>query len=139
VPAVECTGPADCAADLQCVNGRCVAAPRAQECAVEPIYFDFDQADIRSDARPVLEANARCLKERGTKGLTVEGHCDERGTEEYNMALGDRRARAAKGYLERLGVAGARTVSYGENRPVEPNAESESGHQANRRAEFTGR
>jgi peptidoglycan-associated lipoprotein len=83
----------------------------------------------------VLESNASCIKERGTS-FTIEGHCDERGTDEYNMALGDRRARSAKKYLGQLGVGkDAKTLSYGEERPVC----SESGESCwwrNRRAEF---
>ncbi|MBI3824777.1 MAG: peptidoglycan-associated lipoprotein Pal [Candidatus Rokubacteria bacterium] len=88
--------------------------------AVKPIYFDFDRDVIRpADAR-TLDANAQWLKANPATLLLVEGHCDERGTNEYNIALGERRARAAMKYLVEAGVAADRIslISYGEERPV---------------------
>lgn len=86
----------------------------------QSVYFDFDQSLIRADQVASLESNADILKTEQGTSITVEGHCDERGTNEYNMALGDRRARAAKDYLTNLGIGPGRlnTVSYGEERPV---------------------
>jgi peptidoglycan-associated lipoprotein len=78
-------------------------------------FFNYDKADLRPDARQVLTADAAWLKKYSSTRLLIEGHCDERGTEEYNLALGDRRANAVREYLGSLGVPAARvaTVSYG--------------------------
>ena len=82
-------------------------------------FFDYDRADLREDARAALAADAQFLKKYGSAKILVEGHCDERGTEEYNLALGDRRANAAREYLASLGVPSSRvaSVSYGKERP----------------------
>ncbi|RMG75487.1 MAG: peptidoglycan-associated lipoprotein Pal [Nitrospirae bacterium] len=84
------------------------------------IHFDFDRYDIREDDRPTLKRIADWLIEHPDVKLIIEGHCDERGTNEYNLGLGDRRASAAKQYLLTLGVSSSRlqTVSYGEERPL---------------------
>lgn len=84
------------------------------------IFFDFDKADLRSDARAQVEKWADWLKKYPQNTVTVEGHCDERGTREYNLALGERRAAAAKKYLVALGIAANRvaTISYGKERPA---------------------
>lgn len=129
--AVECLDDGDCP-EGRCADHRCQAAP---VCSLTTIHFDFDEALLTSEARAVLEENARCLKARQGARLVVEGHCDERGTEEYNLALGDRRARAAAVYLERLGVRSIRPVSYGEARPLQ-GGHDEQAWAANRRAEF---
>jgi peptidoglycan-associated lipoprotein len=86
---------------------------------VKPIYFDFDQYDIRPGDAKTLEDDATWLKTNDML-ILIEGQCDDRGTDEYNLALGDRRARAARNYLLALGVAADRmsTVSYGKERPV---------------------
>ena len=101
------------------------------------IYFEFDKHDLRSDALAQLDLNATWLKEHLTVKVLIEGHCDERGTEEYNLALGERRAKAAKEYLVRLGVESSRmmTVSYGESRP-EDMGHNEFAWGKNRRAHF---
>jgi len=98
-------------------------------------FFDYDQADLREDARSVLAADAQWLKKHATVQVLIEGHCDERGTAAYNLALGDRRANAAKEYLISLGIDGSRlrTVSYGKERPFCTEA-NESCWQKNRRA-----
>ena len=101
------------------------------------IYFDYDQSKIRSEAMTVLSSNGKVLMgEIGTQ-VTLEGHCDERGTVEYNLALGDRRARAAKDYLVSYGVESSRisTISYGEERPAAM-GHNESAWAQNRRAHF---
>ena len=106
------------------------------------VYFDFDRSELRDDARARLAKNADFLRQRTEFTVTIEGHCDERGTNEYNLALGERRAQAAKAYLVSLGVAESRlrTASYGEERPVCREA-NESCWQQNRRGHFllTGR
>jgi peptidoglycan-associated lipoprotein len=97
-------------------------------------FFDYDQASLRPDAREALSADAGWLKKYPSTKILIEGHCDERGTEEYNLALGDRRAAAVREYLASLGVNGARvsTVSYGKERPF-CSQENESCYQENRR------
>lgn len=98
-------------------------------------FFDYDQADLREDARSVLAGDATWMKKHSTVQVLIEGHCDERGTAAYNLALGDRRANAAKEYLVSLGIDGTRlrTVSYGKERPF-CNDSTESCWQQNRRA-----
>ncbi len=84
------------------------------------IFFDTDSSSIRADAQATLSKQAQWLSQYGNYAITVEGHADERGTREYNLALGERRANAAKNYLVSLGVAAGRinTVSYGKERPI---------------------
>lgn len=84
------------------------------------IYFDFDRYDLRADARATIKANAAWLKANPSARVEIEGHADERGTNEYNLALGAKRAQAAKDYLVTMGISGDRlsTVSYGEELPV---------------------
>jgi len=104
---------------------------------VRDAYFDLDKADIRPDARAALEKTASFLKGYPNAHVTIEGHCDERGSTEYNLALGDRRANAVKQYLVNLGIPAANlnTVSYGKEKPfcMESN---ESCWQQNRRGHF---
>jgi len=85
-----------------------------------PIYFDFDKSNIREDQRARIEKNASFLKQNLAVKVRIEGNCDERGTNEYNMALGERRAINAKKYLVNLGVHGDRmhTISFGEEKPL---------------------
>lgn len=104
---------------------------------LQDIFFDYDQSSLRSDARRVLDGNAEVLKASAGQVVTLEGHCDERGTVEYNIALGERRAREAKNYLVNLGVPDSqlRTISYGEERPFDP-GHDESAWSQNRRVHF---
>ncbi|HXU29735.1 MAG TPA: peptidoglycan-associated lipoprotein Pal [Thermoanaerobaculia bacterium] len=106
------------------------------------IYFDYDESTLTDDNRDKLSRNADLLKSNPQFAVTIEGHCDERGTNEYNLALGDRRANAVRDYLGSLGVAGdrLRTISFGEERPVCTTSE-ESCWSQNRRAHMviTGR
>lgn len=83
-----------------------------------PVYFDFDSAEIREDQVSRLEVNSDFLKKNAAFQIRIEGNCDPRGTKEYNMALGERRAQSAKKYLENLGIAESRlsTISYGKER-----------------------
>lgn len=87
----------------------------------ENIYFDFDKYNLKPEAQKVLKRKAEWLKNNPGKSIIIEGHCDERGTNEYNLALGDRRAQSAKNFLIDLGIAESRltTVSYGEERPAD--------------------
>ncbi len=102
------------------------------------VYFDFDRSEVREQDRAALTKNADALKRFDFLRVTVEGHCDERGTVEYNLALGERRAKAAYDYLVSLGVPAGRlkTVSYGKEVPVCTQS-SEECWQRNRRAHFT--
>ncbi len=99
------------------------------------VFFDFDRFDLKPAARATLEKQAAWLKAHGGSSIVVEGHADERGTREYNLALGERRANSAKDYLIALGIAPARvrTVSYGKERPVALGS-SEAAWAQNRRA-----
>ncbi len=103
----------------------------------EKIYFDFDKSDLRPEAQAILKKKAEWLKKHPEFFLKIEGHCDERGTAEYNLALGYRRAQAAKNFLVSLGVSPARirTISYGEERPIDPR-HNEEAWAKNRRDEF---
>ncbi len=101
------------------------------------IHFDFDRYDIRPQDAEILKQNAEVLKKFPKLKIQIEGHCDERGTNEYNLALGERRANSTKNYLLSLGIAGDRisTISYGEERPLDP-AQNEEAWAKNRRADF---
>jgi len=100
-------------------------------------FFDFDKADLREDARTALAADAQWLKQYGSIRVLIEGHADERGTEEYNLSLGQKRASSVKDYLVSLGVEGSRvnTVSYGKARPFCADHD-ENCWQQNRRGHF---
>lgn len=104
---------------------------------LKDISFDFDKYDLRADARDILKANAGWLKANPSARVEIEGHCDERGTNEYNLALGAKRAQAARDYLATLGIAKDRlsTISYGEELPV-CKEQNEGCWQKNRRARF---
>jgi peptidoglycan-associated lipoprotein len=104
---------------------------------MQDAYFDLDKADIRSDARANLSKSADFLRNYPTLKVVIEGHCDERGSTEYNLALGDRRAAAVKQYLVSLGIAADRmsTVSYGKEKPFCTQS-NESCWQQNRRGHF---
>lgn len=101
------------------------------------IHFDFDRSDIKSEYKKTLDDNAKYLKDHDNLSVVIEGHCDERGTEEYNIALGHRRAKSASDYLVSLGIAGKRmkAKSYGEEKSLET-CHNESCWWKNRRAEF---
>jgi peptidoglycan-associated lipoprotein len=104
---------------------------------VKTIYFDYDKSEIRPDQQAQLRANADWLKQNSNVRFVIEGHCDERGSQEYNLALGDHRANAVKEYLLQQGVAENRMsiISYGEERPV-CRETTEACMEQNRRAEF---
>jgi peptidoglycan-associated lipoprotein len=104
---------------------------------LKPIYFDFDRYDIRPADAKVLDANAQWLKSNNNQLVLIEGHCDERGTNEYNLALGERRAKSTMNYLVSQGVQASRItiISYGEERPV-CTQKNEECWSKNRRAQF---
>jgi peptidoglycan-associated lipoprotein len=106
--------------------------------AGDRIFFAFDRADISAEAQQILKRQAEWLRRYANVSVTIEGHCDERGTREYNLALGERRAQAAKNVLVALGIPAARiaTISYGKERPAVPGS-SEEAYAQNRRAVTT--
>ena len=107
------------------------------DCSLVRVYFDYDKSELNSSARKALEDNARCIQEKGFTKVKIEGHADERGSTEYNLALGQRRADSVKKYLTNLGVSSSalRTISYGEEQPLE-NGAGEAIWSKNRRAEL---
>jgi peptidoglycan-associated lipoprotein len=108
-----------------------------RESPLQPVFFELDSFDVSADGQAALQANAKILKQFPSWQITIEGHCDERGTPEYNLALGERRALAAKTYLVSLGIAAdkLRTVSYGKEFPFDP-GHDDSAWSKNRRAHF---
>ncbi|MGQ9921440.1 MAG: peptidoglycan-associated lipoprotein Pal [Desulfobacca sp.] len=101
----------------------------------EDVHFDFDQATLTPESRQILQKKAAFLQRHPEVQITIEGHCDQRGSSDYNLALGQRRADAVKTYLEDLGIAGNRlaTVSYGKEQPLDPEM-NEAAFARNRRA-----
>lgn len=108
-----------------------------QNSPLKPAYFDLDSSELNSESQRTLNENATLLKQFANWTVTIEGHCDERGTPEYNLALGERRAVAARAYLVSLGISAdrLRTVSYGKEFPFDP-GHDESAYSKNRRAHF---
>jgi peptidoglycan-associated lipoprotein len=113
------------------------APPQVTAADFGPALFDYDSYALRDDARAALDQNARLLRENASLQITIEGHCDERGTVEYNQALGEKRAQAARDYLTGAGLDASRIqiVSYGKERPFEP-GHDEAAWAKNRRAHF---
>jgi peptidoglycan-associated lipoprotein len=101
------------------------------------VLFDYDRYVIRDDAKPVLEGNAGWLRRFSSAKVLIEGHCDERGTEEYNLALGEKRAKSTYDYLVSLGISPERIkiISYGKSQPLD-SGHTEMSWQKNRRAQF---
>jgi peptidoglycan-associated lipoprotein len=116
-------------------EGKIPATPK--ESPLKEIYFDFDRYDLTADARATLKANSDWLKNNPSLRVEIEGHCDERGTAEYNLALGAKRAYAAKDYMVSLGIPADQlsTISYGEEVPV-CRQHNEECWQKNRRDRF---
>lgn len=104
---------------------------------LEDVQFEYDQAELTDQARAILERNAQWIKGHPAAKVRVEGHCDDRGTVEYNLALGERRAQSTRDYLVTLGVGADRlaTVSYGKERPLDTGT-TETAYARNRRAHF---
>ena len=114
-----------------------VAATQEKPSEFPDIHFDYDKSFIREDAKPILQEVADYLKANPAASILIEGHCDERGTPEYNLALGERRAESAKTYLVSLGVkaSAVSTVSFGEEKPIDP-GHDEVAWERNRRDHF---
>ncbi len=137
-PAVEVTQPAAPVAPVEAPKVEETAKADSEAAAFEVAYFDFDKSDLRQDARDALSKNADIMLKTNTEAnVKIEGHCDERGSAEYNMALGERRAKSALQYLLTLGVPSQRLsiVSYGEEKPAAQGANEEAWAK-NRRTEF---
>lgn len=139
----ECAGDADCPQGQTCAGGACKAAAQAAkrsaaECGLKPVYFAFDDFSLSAEARQALDEGFQCLRDAQFRRLVLAGHCDERGTTEYNLALGERRAESVRRYLVQLGADGSKlaTVSYGEERPA-VRGHDEAAWSKNRRVEFT--
>jgi len=131
-----CRDDAQCGAGRRCEAGACADGERAPACGVERVRFGYDDATLSDDARRVLQGDATCLRAHGVSALVIEGHCDERGTAEYNVALGQRRAEAVKRYLADLGVGSPiRSVSFGKETPL-VRGSGEEAWRENRRAEL---
>ncbi len=117
----SCSQDSDCDSRQLCVDSRCadITADLA-ECQNIRVHFDFDRADLRTGELSLLQRAARCINAEQGIHITIEGNADERGTQEYNLALGDRRANAVEKYLVKLGVAHdqLKTVSYGKEHPL---------------------
>ncbi|NTU93496.1 MAG: peptidoglycan-associated lipoprotein Pal [Chlorobiaceae bacterium] len=101
------------------------------------IFYGFDSSAVSTESQEQLKQNAAWMQSHAAQAVTIEGHCDERGTDEYNIALGERRANSAKEYLVTLGISSTKlsTVSYGEERPFDP-GHNEEAWAKNRRAHF---
>ena len=135
---IECEDDAGCGGSGRtCVNNRCQAAPVTTTCEIERVHFDFDQYYLTEEAKSTLQRDYTCLQGQTYGKIIVEGHCDERGSTEYNMALGQRRAKSIKDFLVRLGLAKKKLdmISYGEERPLSSGHDEGSWAQ-NRRGEF---
>jgi peptidoglycan-associated lipoprotein len=104
---------------------------------LQPVFFEYDSSELSPEAQTILQTDAERLRANPRWVITIEGHCDERGTAEYNLALGERRAVAARTYLVSLGIAAdrLRTVSYGKEFPFDP-GHDEAAYARNRRAHF---
>ncbi len=130
---VEDTTPEDTAAD----DAQRALAAAMQDFVNQDVYFEFDSSALLPSAQQLLATKAELLNANGDINTTIGGHCDERGTDAYNMALGRQRAEAAKAYLVNMGVDAGRltTISYGEEQPVDP-GHDEAAWAQNRRAHF---
>jgi peptidoglycan-associated lipoprotein len=133
------SGSADGSGDFQTDTGAVETVVTEELAELKTIYFDFDDATIRSDQRGNLKTDADAILVRQDLGVvTLQGNTDERGSEEYNLALGERRAVSTKSYLVDLGVPSSRlrTVSFGEAKPAVP-GHDESAYRYNRRSDFS--
>jgi peptidoglycan-associated lipoprotein len=116
----ECTSDIDCQEGKRCIDGVCISVispeDKEPECLLKSVYFDFDSYALKPEGREVLQENAICLQKHYHRQVILEGHCDPRGTEEYNLALGEHRAQAVKKYLVNLGIPEHKlsTLSRGE-------------------------
>jgi peptidoglycan-associated lipoprotein len=136
-PKPECASDAECGSGMGCQAGKCVSAiePACADTSAFTVQFGFDQATITGDSTAALQKLAACLAKAPAKRVQVDGHCDDRGTTQYNLALGKKRAEAVKKYLADLGVAGTiATNTFGKEQPLCREA-TEACWARNRRAE----
>lgn len=141
-----CESDTDCPSGQECVGNRCQSsAPpppppepvSSQACQVESVYFAFDSSTLEPSARDAISRNAQCVQENGYSSVKMTGHTDPRGTEEYNLALGDRRAQSVKKYMKSLGVESSMSASsMGEEMA---SGTDESGWASDRKVEFQAR
>ena len=119
------------------VRAENASAPTKAEAVLKDVFFDFDKYEINENERPALDSAAAWLKNNKGVKIIIEGHCDERGTNEYNLALGEKRANAARDYLAANGIAPEKikTISYGEEKPL-CSEQTDDCYQKNRRAHF---
>ncbi len=145
---IRCTAPGGISAgvyDIRVVNtdttedtlARAFTVEQAYDCSLTRVNFDYDRAELTRSAQQALESNAECIQQKGYSNVRVEGHADERGSTEYNLALGQRRADSVKKYLVNLGVSSGvlRTITYGEEKPIRSGS-GEVNWSENRRAEL---
>ncbi len=147
LPEVECDVRRPCPEGKTCQEGKCVAPTAAQACfagdaegggkRLQPVHFDYNGATLDAEDTATLQKDWQCLQGLQVKKVTVEGHCDERGTTEYNLHLGERRAEAVRRYLTQLGADPKllKALSYGKEKPADP-GHGESAWKKNRRAEI---
>ncbi len=129
-----CKADGDCGPGLKCKDGKCLDAKGA--CGLAPIYFNFNEYTLSDAAQNGISANLKCLKEKNVTQLTIEGHCDERGTDAYNMELGTKRARVVKEFVSSAAPkVKVKTMSFGKTKPA-CNEDDEGCWGKNRRAEF---
>lgn len=142
-----CQSAADCPAGQECRDNQCVApvqtqtdlpepTPTDQQCELQAIYFGFDEDALDGSARNSIQANVECMRERSMGSLHVTGHTDPRGTEEYNLALGDRRARSVKDYMTSLGVESGNVSSSSMGEEMATGSD-EGGWSRDRKVTFT--
>jgi len=136
----RCTGDADCPKGKACVDRVCKSqeeAKRIGDCSLKPVYFGYDDATLSPEARKLLDDAFQCLRRVQFRRVVVAGHTDERGTTEYNLALGERRAEAVRRYLAQLGAEPGKlkAISYGKERSANP-GHDEVAWAKNRRAEI---
>ena len=136
---LECTTDDQCNAPEVCINNECqmkveTVSESVKLCMLQKVNFDFNEYILTSDARTKLEEDADCIKSRPAT-IIIEGHCDERGTEEYNLNLGQKRANAVRAYLKRLGVnVSIKAISKGEEEPINSGSDEDAWNE-NRRSE----
>ncbi len=130
-------GPRQRRARREGAGGAAIGAGERAAFENEDIYFSYDSSSLTPQAQDILRKKAAFLKTSASLKVTIEGHCDERGTNEYNLALGEARARSAKAFLTDLGISASRiaTISYGEERPL-AKGQGEDAYAKNRRAHF---
>jgi peptidoglycan-associated lipoprotein len=142
-----CDERTSCPSGQECVGNRCQAPqsepltrtePVTTGCQLQAVYFGYDSSNLESSARDVIAKNAQCVREKSMPGVRITGHTDNRGTEEYNLALGERRARSVEQYMSSLGVEKGKLSSSSVGEEMS-RGEDESGMAQDRKAEFTSR